>query len=202
MLVVDIKLWPQGDRERERQIQQVTCALEEASPDGREGAYRVRITHASTFRGGPGCFADPAAPTLAETWQTYTIYHPRTRSPHLLLTAALSAAAGATVQADHDARLYAQVCKREHADKVAPWEYGVIANRPSWVLMGKVFVSYRGWVSAAEGAPVEIEPAWSYGTLEDLDLRRVQPVCRGPRRDFAYQAMEDAVSFLVGDFSV
>jgi hypothetical protein len=69
MLYVRIELWPFGNRERARLLQEMHIA-NDATGDREAGNYRAAISHSTTFRGNG--FADPQRPAddgAVTTWR-------------------------------------------------------------------------------------------------------------------------------------
>lgn len=87
-MYVRIELWPNGDREHARLLQEMTVTCTETTPDGRIGTYDAKLSHSTTYKGDG--FADPLEPRASEVWREGRgIRHLRSLSPANLVQSAL-----------------------------------------------------------------------------------------------------------------
>ena len=92
MIYVRIELWPLGNRERARLLQEVHIA-NDGTGDRDRGNYRAMVSHSTTFRGSG--FADPQYPADSEVWKRGQVKnHDRKQAPAALVWRALGACLG------------------------------------------------------------------------------------------------------------
>lgn len=91
MLYVRIELWPNGQREQARVLQELTI-INDGSGNPERGNYTVKLSHSTTYRRGFKGWGNIHAPPREEVWRHGTVDNwPRLRSPVALLAAALRA---------------------------------------------------------------------------------------------------------------
>lgn len=89
MLYVRIELWPGGQRENARLLQELTI-VNDGDGDERIGHYDAVLSHSTLYKGSG--FADPVQPRPAEVWRRGRVHQfLRVLSPAELVMKALAA---------------------------------------------------------------------------------------------------------------